>query len=668
MSSPRPIDAVLRRAVALSGCGLLAGAGLAGVKGLGAVWKEGYLGLGFSRNALMLGTGWLPEGLTLGLLWAVLTLAALALHRTLKQPIDALLASRFLLAAAAIACAGILATVQAVPAGLVGAAVASALTGLFILRQSSAHDHAFVANLGTLLLAGGPAAALLWWRLGEQLPFEGRRESLAALLLLAALLPIGAALLALANRAGRAAWSCLLPWLPVACLLALSLWAPQSRGALTPRNPQNVVIVLVDTLREDFTTLTRSDAHGFGDLTPALTALRQRSTSFSNAISQAPWTLPATASILTGKYPGDHGARGFTSKLESSELTLAEVLTESGYDTAAVVSNSYLRDTYGLHQGFANFDQEIAKSPSIFWDITSSEVTDRALTALEAAGGDRPFLLLAHYFDPHASYRDHDGTELATGYSGWLEKPVHTQGELDLRVNAYRLDEDDVDYLEALYAEEVAHTDREIDRLLRGLDERGLTDDTVIVFVSDHGEEFFERGWVGHTVHLSDEMVRVPFAVSLPGVPQPPRIDSVVETRAVFGTLLDHLGVEAPGAQRPSLLDALRGGELVSDLAFTEVRTAREHTAWPARTALTALRTPEWKLIYRHLDDAYELYDLVADPKESVDVAGERPEAEAELRALLDAWIGSMDGGPEDAERELSPEALEQLKALGYIN
>ena len=459
--------------------------------------------------------------------------------------------------------------------------------------------------------------------------------------------------------------------LPGALLLAavaiVAIGAGFVPGGLTASNPKNVLLVIVDTLRADATSLDPVP-NGAPDPTPELTTLRARSTVFSNAISQAPWTLPATASILTGKYPADHGARGFTSKLRERHHSLAEVLTEAGYDTGAVISNSYLRRTYGLDQGFQDYDETLALGEWVFWDVTSNEVTDRSIEQLRASTG-RPFLLMAHYFDPHASYRDHDDRHQADGYEGWLEKPVHTRAELDLRINAYRLSGRDVQFLYDLYAEEVAHTDEQVGRLLSELETLGLADETAVVFVSDHGEEFNERGWIGHTVHLSDDMVRVPLSLALPGTPQAPTVERPVETRAIFQTLVDYLGVEpfepAPGV---SLMAAARGDDGSAGLAFTEVRTANEHTAWPARTALSGLRTAQWKLIYQHLEDRYELYDLTADPRELDDVANAKPERVAELRALLEAWMGSDAQDAGAVQQELSPEAEQQLRALGYID
>ena len=653
--------------------GASAGGFTAVIAGLGVARRNDYAELGFLRNAALSIGQKVEIGLQIGLSFALIYLILWAVDAWLSPRSSKLSIHH---CAAALVVAGVLLVAEASAPRFVAAMSVLAIVSLYTYAATtgatSAAKKILHQTAGFLSLAS-PSLVLgsLW--IAPEPALEQRLEWLAAGATLALLtLTLGRTLGPYRAPAARPRTSPLVigPSLlllagAAVCWLAL----PQFGSTLPAPNPQNVLFVIVDTLRQDATSLNEAAGSATTELelTPSLTELRSDSTVFTTAISQAPWTLPATASLLTGLYPSEHGARGFTSELGERHVTLAEILTEAGYRTKAVVSNSYLRELYGLSQGFQEYDESLAKSDTIFWDITSEQVTDQAIQMLNGSPG-RPFFLLAHYFDPHASFRDHEDQQQADQYGGWLHGPVHKKAELDLRINAYRLAERDVEYLRELYAEEVAATDVQIGRLLSALEDKGLADNTAIVFVSDHGEEFFERGWVGHTVHLSDDMVKVPLAMSLPGVEQVDFVREPVETRAVFQTVLDYLEIKNPNQRTPSLLPAITGAEAPPGLAFTEVRTSKEHSAWPARTALSGLRTQDYKIIFRHLDSQYELYDLSVDPVERHDVAQSNPDALASLRALLDVWMGTDEFLPGEEPSRLSPEAKKQLRALGYIN
>lgn len=663
---------------------LAAGSGLTlgAAAGLAQARYHDYWAMGFVRNAALTLRGemleWLIIGATFGLAYAALsTLVQLgqrlmgASRRSESAPAvppEAPHRSAALIASAALLLAPVLSELRWLTACVIGTLLC--LYGGALARR--AQDTLPIRLLGaTARFAALALPALFLTHLlhGEALALSMSRELLVSVVVIVVV--VGLTL----SRSTSRGWGAdpmsdarLGPSATLLVLLSVVAFLCGSvPGSLVAANPKNVLLILVDTLRADATSLNPPAPGTSTDPTPSLSDLRRSSTVFSTAISQAPWTLPATASILTGKYPGEHGARSFTSKLRDREHTLAELLTEAGYQTDAVISNTYLRRTYGLDQGFQNYDETLALDEWIFWNITSKDVTDRAIERLRAQE-DAPFLLLAHYFDPHASFRDHDAFQQADAYRGWLHGPIHTQAELDLRINANRLGPQDVEYLRALYAEEISFTDQQVGRLLNELDSIGLAADTAVIFVSDHGEEFFERGWIGHTIHLSDEMVRVPLLFSLPGVEQVDAVHAPVETRSIFQTLLEYLQIESFEAPAgPSLLAAIRGAGTPPGIAFSEVRTSGEHTAWPARTALSAIRTADMKLIYQHIDGIYSLYDLVRDPREQVDVAHREPEELAALQAQLQAWMGSTAATQDDAPRELSDEAEKQLRALGYI-
>ena len=436
-------------------------------------------------------------------------------------------------------------------------------------------------------------------------------------------------------------------------------------GAPTLRaeRAQNVVFLGIDTLRADATSLYGSSLHG-RDTTPNLRKLAERGVLFENAHSQAPWTLPAFASMFTGKYPHEHGAYSLSGVLRPREVALAEVLRECGYESSAAVAHSYVDAYHGLSQGFERFDESNVLGHQA---VTGRAVTDLALGWIEAAR-ERPFFVFAHYFDPHYEYVDHAEWPWADGYSGWLAAQLDFD---NLEKNRQLLEKPELDFLVDRYEEEIAYTDREIGRLLERLGALGRLESTWIVVVGDHGEEFLERGGVGHTTGLHEEQVHVPLLVVPPlGSLGAARVARVVETRDVFGTLLARLGVDfAPGAQqRDLLLHAESGADDGDGKAFSIVWLPDAQLKWGKRFRLAALRDGNWKLIRDYTRDRALLYDLAGDPRERHDLSLERPEIAQRLRATLETWVQEQQNRGGAAERRpIDKDLARKLEELGYL-
>src|SRR6266540_73828 len=210
---------------------------------------------------------------------------------------------------------------------------------------------------------------------------------------------------------------------PLVAALVLSACGP---GASRP----NLLLITIDTLRAD-----RLGCYGYERATsPHIDRLAERGALFDRAYATLPRTTQSVASILTGRYPKSHGARGLFSTLSTANLTLAEVLKSQEYDTAAFVSNLFLRRGQGFEQGFDRYD-----NPETRWDGDSAMAVSTAATDwLKRRKADRPFLLWVHYLDPHWTYRpvppyyslfDPDFTEPFTLYSD-LEAGRLTKGQV----------------------------------------------------------------------------------------------------------------------------------------------------------------------------------------------------------------------------------------------
>ncbi len=436
--------------------------------------------------------------------------------------------------------------------------------------------------------------------------------------------------------------------------------------------PPNVVIIVVDTLRAD-----RLGAYGHPRPTsPHIDRLAASGLLYSHAYSQAPWTTPSIGALLTSQYPSTLGIRAEPNALSDDQVLLSEILQQHGYATGAIVSHYFLSSKWNFDQGFDHFDQSNIKGHT---GITSPGVTEEALR-FAGSHRDEPFFLFVHYFDPHYDFIDHPEFSFldpSQPYEGPLHSAMDYTDMLDL---VPELGPRDADYLFNLYDSEIAFTDRSIGKLLDGLDELGLGDDTLILLTADHGEEFLERKTIGHGGSLFNELIRVPLIVRYPDyrpTPAHPRAlwpeegwrGSVLETPValidLFPTVLDYLGIAPQGP--------LAGRSFLGENPSAEptARTVFSETDWGMyRAAITA----DFKMIHRLTSGERFFYDLRNDPGEKETLTARLAETgkHAEFLALdkeLQGWLDELKLLAKQAnEVELSEEEREQLRALGYLN
>ena len=431
------------------------------------------------------------------------------------------------------------------------------------------------------------------------------------------------------------------PRRPVLALAVLALACGPRTAPPARAGAPNVLLITIDTLRAD-----HLGVYGYTRPTsPELDRFAQGAIVFDEAQASAPWTLPSLASLLTGEEPATHACRGFGSVLDDSFVTLPERLLAAGYDTACVTSHLFTTTRHGLQQGFVHTDDSFAY-PEVepARNITSQVISDKAIRFLEqkrAAADGRPWLLWLHYFDPHEEYMPHP--DLA---------PLFTTPGEPTSASLYG----------DLYDAEVRYTDHHVGRVLASLAEAGLDDETIVLVLSDHGEELFDRGALGHGHSMHRELLRVPFLLRAPGL-TPRRVATVVRQTDVPATVLELVGLAVPESAGRSLVPLLRGEALPTVPAMAELaRGARP---------LDALRLDGLKLILAPESGEARLYDLAQDPLETSDVAGQRPADVARLKAEL-ARLKAL--ATRRGERFGSTEALAftpgleaDLEALGYV-
>lgn len=417
---------------------------------------------------------------------------------------------------------------------------------------------------------------------------------------------------------------------PLAVLLlataaaAAFLWLPRE-PPLHVSGP--VILISIDTLRAD-----RLPAYGYeGVATPAIDRLAADGVLFERAYSHSPQTLPAHASMFTGRLPVEHGVRdnlGFA--LDTDQALLPDLLAPLGYRSAAVVSSYVLRKEVGLARGFEEYDDRLpAASP----DMSIAQVQRDGSDSLQVAerwldGNARaPFFLFLHLYEPHTPYEPPERFARYEPYDG-----------------------------------EIAYADEITGRLLDSLRARGMYDDSLIILLSDHGEGLGDHGELEHAIFLYDEAIRVPLIVKLPaGRGAGRRVPVPVQHIDLLPTLLDLTGA-APvaGLQGRSLRPLLEADGVAwpERQLYAEALYPRYHFGW---SELYALTTGQFRYIQAPRE---ELYDLVADPGERENLAPQRGATTRELRAALDVLRGE---GPLQAPAAVSDDVLQRLRSLGYL-
>lgn len=446
----------------------------------------------------------------------------------------------------------------------------------------------------------------------------------------------------------------------IALAIAVSLFLSCGRATSPPRN---LIVIIIDTLRADELGIMGSPI----PTTPFLDRVASRGVLVERCYTVSPWTLPTIATLHTGLYPSHHGAIEPRTALSPDAVTLAEMLSEKGYRTGAVISQYFLRARYGMNQGFATYSEDEAKSTD---HISSENVTRRAREMLrEFRKGPAPFFLFVHYFDPHVDYMRHPQFALARGSGGRIRGGEKLS---DVRPFFESLEPFELEFLRGVYREEIRWADLHVGRLLSTLAELGIDDETLVVITSDHGEEFQSRGkHIGHCVGLYEEDVRVPLIILDPRITGG-TLRGPVSLVDVLPTILDLMEVEVAGATfhgRSFAAQVLGRREEPHPPIFCEtdfVPVGEINQAMESHRR--AIVHDSWKLIRNLETGKVELYDLTADPEEQVDLSEARADILAEHDRDLEQWMGQVSKGGLQVHTLTVPEGnREQLRALGYV-
>ena len=311
----------------------------------------------------------------------------------------------------------------------------------------------------------------------------------------------------------------------------------------------NILILLIDTLRLD-----HLGCYGYDRRTsPSIDAFAEHAVVFTQLMPQSSWTRPSVASLLTSTYPPVHGANTSYSRVNFGTAFLSAELNAHGYETQGFVSNPSLLPTWGFGLDYDRYyDVDSREGPTMLDD---AKVVDRVLASLPGLAG-KPWFFYVHMMGPHSPY-----TPPAPYDKAFESAPGVTAGDTERRQA--------VD----LYDGEILYTDAQFGRLVARLKELGQYDNTLFVVVSDHGEEFWEHGVVGHGKSLHETLLRVPLLIKLPNsLHAGERREGLIEMVDIAPTILDLVGLPAHARfQGKSLVKYIETGTFESKLGYASL-------------------------------------------------------------------------------------------------
>ena len=409
----------------------------------------------------------------------------------------------------------------------------------------------------------------------------------------------------------------------------------------------NILLFTIDACRPD-----HFGCYGYNrNTTPNIDRLAGDGVLFTHAFSQSAWTTPGMISIFTSLYPPTHGVDAKDRTLKDDVLTLTKVLKKNGY--AAPVLPKFVDIPNCWHLGFEVVDKEQFQA----------EEGEDLLKLLEAYKGQR-FFIWYHYHGLHLPYNPQNPydkifqEDIFSGISADTEAVSVVKKKSVIKNNSVNFNSTDRKVIIALYDGQVRQLDDYIGQLTEKMKKWGILDNTVIIVTSDHGEELFEHGFIGHAstslnAKLYDEIIHIPLIIWWPKKIKHRVVDELVQQIDVMPTILDMLGLPIPErVQGYSLVPSIQGkpANNLRPVFCETILGGYQSTKEMEDIKLRCVRTKEWKLIYTNtltsnvsiggLDEGkYELYNFSSDPKEERNIFENHPEVAKELKKKLFQWI-----------------------------
>ncbi len=454
-------------------------------------------------------------------------------------------------------------------------------------------------------------------------------------------------------------------------LAAAGVFACSRRDPSDASRP-HVLLISIDSLRADHV-----GAYGYSRATtPTIDSLARDGVRFARAVSTTSWTLPAHASLLTGRHDAEHGATVPRSSLESSLPTLAEALAEAGYRTVGLYSGPFLDPTFGLARGFETYlacmsdsaadggERALARRHAASHRDVTNPILRASFARMIAERDARPSFFFVHMWDVHydlvppAPYDRMFDPDYAGNFAG--EDFRHARGFKPGMPSA------DYAHVLSLYDGEIRFTDDTIGAMLDELRRAGMLADPLVVVTSDHGDEFLEHEGKGHRQTLFQEVLAIPLVFWAPGRLAPAVAEASASILDVAPSILSIIGAPAiANATGRTLFD--EGGKPLDDerVAIAELRVSAR------RPILTAAYAYPHKVIVDARRRSSDYYDLSKDPGERSPAAAHEVAAGQRLLEKLNRFYArvarEVPKRPAN-EKRLTPAMEKELRALGYLD
>lgn len=441
------------------------------------------------------------------------------------------------------------------------------------------------------------------------------------------------------------------------------------------KNNQNIILISIDTLRAD-----HLGCYGYKrDTSPNIDSLASESALFLNTYATSPWTLPSHVSLLTSLYGVHHQVYHDDEKMDSSLITLADILRQNHFFCSAFTGGGFLSSVYGFSKGFDTYMEGAGR----IFHQDSSERVYKAVSRWLDRNKDKKFFLFIHTYQPHDPYSCPDPykTMFLDEEAKW--KHLNLLNHLGGKKAIFRnLPEQERQNAIGLYDGEIRYTDEKlIGPLVEKLKEMSLYDQTMIIFTSDHGEEFYDHGGWGHGHSLYDESLKVPLIIKFPESKfAGEKFENIISHVDIMPTILDEMELYDPKIRFDgrSLMPILKGKEKDDRFFFADIGSHVLDSHIPQKTTMNSGKS---KLIFNKrfnkedLDfflyppptlDSIEIYDLSQDPRETLNVTSKRVKLANQIIQKIND-IYSKAKKRKTGKAEIDEELKDQLRALGYI-
>ena len=433
---------------------------------------------------------------------------------------------------------------------------------------------------------------------------------------------------------------------------------------------RGAVLILLDTVRADHLS-----CYGYGrETSPALSELAGKGSLFEKAVSFSPWTLPSVVNILSGCHPGPSS---FEKRLKKS---LVDSLQRAGFITAAFTEGGFVSRQLGMDMGFSFFIEEegpvqLRSAGTELNTNPKGGIENTFRLAKDWLKGHRNdhFFLLIHTYEPHVPYTRNAFTKgIERGPFG---EKFTSEDHIKIKKGTLSLNDDELQYIEALYDEGILEYDKQIGSFLAFLENTGLRDKTLVVVTSDHGEELGDHylsftGGHGHSLY--DDLLLVPLIIHNPKESYAvKRVPFQIRLMDVMPTIIDILGGDDPQVVGQSLLPMLRGLENTGRTAYggsTKVGPERIYLRHMGYKYIRAIKSKEPQSHPDLTSPPIRLYDLQSDPEELTNIAQENPDLVNKLQEILTDIKSPASTGEDILNTDEIDDALrKRLESLGYL-